>query len=87
MVETKKYIAPPPHQVGQYPNIGPGQACNIATHNVILTSREEILFQMCSCQYFIPFESTLITLDAPTLPTSPSMMIPHPNSDPTPKAP
>jgi hypothetical protein len=49
VMNTQQEVHPTPPQMGQYQNPG-----NLADHNILLTSEEEILLQTRSPQYSTP---------------------------------
>jgi hypothetical protein len=62
--------------MGQYANPRTPTDCTI-----LLTSEEEVLLQMCSRQYNAPHDPSPTTIEAAPVTTSPTLMIPRPNTN------
>jgi hypothetical protein len=77
VMNTQHEMHPAPPPMGQYQN-----QRNPTDHNILLTSEEEILLQMCSYQYNAPPESNPTTLEATLAITRQPLMIPHHNTEP-----
>jgi hypothetical protein len=75
VMNTQQNMHPAPPQMGQYQNPG-----NLLDHNILLTSEEEIIFQMRSRQYNAPHESTPTTLEESPSIVVQTFMIPPPNA-------
>jgi hypothetical protein len=75
VMNTQQEIHPGPPQMGQYQNLG-----NLADHNILLTSEEEIILQTCSHQYNAPPEYTPTTSKETRVKTRQPLMIPCPNT-------
>jgi hypothetical protein len=76
VMNTQQEMHPTPPHMGQYPNLG-----TPTDRTILLASKEEVLLQMCSCQYNAPPDSSPTTLKGALLTTGPHLMIPHPNTE------
>jgi hypothetical protein len=72
--QQEMHLSPP--QMGQYPNLD-----TPIVHTILLTSEEEVLLQMCSCQYSAPPNSIPTPSEESLDTTGPPLMIPHPNTE------
>jgi hypothetical protein len=77
VMNTRQEMHPSPPHMGQYQNPG-----NLVDRNILLTSEEKILLQMCIRQYNRSLESTPTTLEVVPFTTRQHLMIPHPNTKP-----
>jgi hypothetical protein len=73
--------------MGQYQNLGPNQPRNLADHNILITSKEEILLQTRNHLYGLPPDSTPTTSEATLVIVGQPLMIPCPNTEPNPRIP